>query len=242
MSMHSKLIDLLKKQGIEKGYVIGKTSFPVPNRPSIVVDASWEREKEIVVWEVELKARYEEKLFHFHILKENRPTIKFGLIVQRRDSRKQVLRISDKLLSQDEQNSLTIQTVDELTGKSIEEQPKLIHSLFWIHRESSKKCVALFSPCAFDDGFNRGIRLTGIYLKEKGYSLNEIEGYLEWLTGKLGLSLFEAKSALHQIEKDRFPSCEEIRQAKQERAPYLLRLGDLDIEEVCKQCPHYERQ
>ena len=239
-SLHTMLTELLEKQGKEKSYAIGKPSFAIRERANVIVDVCWEKGEEKVLWEVELKARYEEKLFHFHLLKENYPTLKFGLVVQRPDSKKQVLRISEKLLSQDEKDSLIIQTVKELTGRSIEEQPKLIPELFWAHRESSKKCVALFAPCVFDDGFNRGIRLTGIYLREMGCSMDEIEGYIEWLAGKLDLPSFEIRSALRQIEKDEFPRCDQIRQIKTDRGPYILKLGDLDVAEVCKHCEHHK--
>jgi hypothetical protein len=240
-SLHATLKAELEKQGIEKGYVIGKPSFRIPGRANVIVDVCWDKGEEKVLWEVELKARYEEKLFHFHLLKENYSTLKFGLVVQRPDSKKQVLRISDKLLSQNEKDSLTIQTVNELTGRSVEELPKLVPELFWTHRASPKMCVALFAPCAFDDGFNRGIRLTGIYLREKGYSMSEIADYIEWLAGQLGLPLFETRSALDQIQKGAFPSCNQIQQTKTERGPHILRLGDLDIAKVCKHCEHYER-
>lgn len=242
VTLHGMLIKLLKQQGTDKGYVIGKSLFEIPRRADVIVDVCWEKGEEKVLWEVELKARYEEKLFHFHLLKENYPTLKFGLIVQRPDSRKQVFRISEKLLSQDERDSLIIQTVKELTGGSIEEQPKLIHELFWTHRESPKKCVALFAPCVFEDGFNRGIRLTGIYLREMGCSMDEIESYIEWLAGKLGLPSFETRSALTQIMKDEFPRCDQIQQMKTDRGPHILKLGDLDIGEVCKHCERRKKE
>lgn len=241
MPLHNVLTELLKKQGIENGYTIGKPSFEIPERANVIVDVCWEKGEEKLVWEVELKARYEEKLFHFHLLKENYPTLKFGLVVQRADSKRQVLRISDNLLSQDEKDSLKIKTVNELVGRNIEELPKLIPELFWAHRESSRKCVALFAPCAFDDGFNRGIRLTGIYLRDKGYSMDEIADYIEWLAGKLDLPLFETKSALGQIQKDPFPPCYQIQQTKTDRGPFILKLGDLDITDVCTHCEHYKK-
>ncbi len=243
VSLHTTLADLLKKQGIEKGYVIGNPSFEIPKRAKVIVDVCWEKNEEKILWEVELKARYEEKLFHFHLLKENHPTLKFGLVVQRSDARRQVQRMAEKLMSQEERDSLTkILTVEELSGKKIEEQPKWIPELFWVHRESPKKCVALFSPCTFEDGFNRGLRLTGIYLKEKGYSMNEIADYLDWLAGKMGLQLNEAKSALDQIEKEEeYPSCYQIQQPKIDRGPHILKLGDLDIAEVCKHCDQQKK-
>lgn len=239
--LHRKLTELLKQQGTDKGYVIGKPLFEVPGRANVIGDVCWEKGEEKVLWEVELKARYEEKLFHFHLLKENYPTLKFGLVVQRSDSKKQVFRISGNLLSQDEKDSLTIKTVNELVGGNIEELPKLIPDLFWAHRESSRKCVALFAPYAFDDGFNRGIRLTGIYLRDKGYSMDKIADYIEWLAAKLDLPTFEPKSALSQIQKDAFPSCTQIQETKTGRGPYILKLGDLDIANVCKHCEHYKK-
>lgn len=241
VSLHVMLTDLLEKRGTEKGYALGKLTFAIPGRADVRVDVCWEKGEEKILWEVELKARYEEKLFHFHLLKENYPTLKFGLVVQRPDSKKQVQHISEKLLSQAERDSLAIQTVKELTGRSIEEQPKQVPELFWAHRQSSRKCVALFAPCAFDDGFNRGIRLVGIYLREIGCSMDEIEDYIEWLAGKLDLPSFETRSALKQIEKDEFPACNQIRQTKTERGPYILKLGDLDVAEVCKHCEHYQK-
>ena len=241
MPLHHELTELLKKKGIENGYTIGKLSFEIPERANIIVDVCWEKSEEKMLWEVELKARYEEKLFHFHLLKENYPTLKFGLVVQRSDSKKQVQRISDKLLSQDERSSLTLLTVEEITGKTMEEQPKLIPELYWAHRESPKRCVALFAPYAFDDGFNRGIRLTGIYLRDKGYSMDEIANYIEWLAGKLGLPSFETGSALSQIRKDAFPPCDQIRETKTGRGPFILKLGDLDIMSVCKRCEHCKK-
>lgn len=238
VTLHRMLTELLEQQGTDKGYVIGKPLFEIPGRANVIVDVCWEKGEEKMLWEVELKARYEEKLFHFHLLKENYPKLKFSLVVQRSDSKKQVQRISDKLLSSQERDSLTLLTVEEITGKKMEEQPKLIPELFWAHRESPKKCVALFAPCVFEDGFNRGLRLTGIYLKEKGYSMNDIAGYLEWLAGKWGLPLFEVKSALCQIEKDMYPTCDQIQLPKMGRGPHILKLGDLDITKICKHCEH----
>jgi len=238
MSLHKQLIDILKDGGVKEGYTLGKRAFPVPGRKDIFVDVSWERQNEIKVWEVELKANYNEKLFKFHLIKESHPNVNFGLVVQREDSRRQVLRVVENCFSQAEKELLKIVTVDELTGKSIEEIRKPIHPLFWIHRDSPRMCVALFSPTAFEDGFNRGLRLTGIYLKEKGYWPSEIQEYLIWLAGKLGLPEFEAQNASRQIARESFPSCKVIQQPKKERGPHILKLGDLNIKDVCAHCTY----
>ena len=238
MSLHKLLVEKLKNKGIRNGYTIRKSTFAVPDRKKIVVDVCWKKENETKVWEVELKARYEEKLFKFHLLKENIPEVSFGLVVQRDDSRRQVLRVVNQLFSKSEKECLEIITVDELTGQSIEELSKPIHPLFWVHRNSPRMCVALFSPCTFEDGFNRGLRMTGIYLREQGYAIDEIQDYLLWLAGKLGLPEFEAKSAFKQIARESFPSCKTIQQPKKERGPYILKLGDLNLEDVCAHCSY----
>lgn len=238
MSVHKFLIEKLKDKGIKRAYTIEKNAFGVPDRKKIIVDVCWKKESEIKVWEVELKARYEEKLFKFHILRENFPNVSFGLVVQRDDSRRQVRRVVGRHFSKDEKEHLEIVTVNELTGKSIEELSKPIHPLFWVHRNSPKMCVALFAPCAFEDGFNRGLRLTGIYLKEQGYRIPEIQEYLIWLAGKLGLPEFEAKSSFDQIALESFPKCETIQKPKKERGPYILKLGDLNLQDVCAHCSH----
>jgi hypothetical protein len=242
MSLHRSIIDVLKARGIQQGYTIERNTFPVSGRRNVVVDVSWRKNDEIKVWEVELKARYDEKLFKFHLLKENYPNVSFGLVVQRDDSRKQVGRLAQNYFSEKEKESLDVKTIRELTGQSIEETSKPIHPLFWDHRSSPKMCVALFSPCAFEDGYNRGIRLTGIHLRDKGYSLEEIEGYLIWLAGKLGLPEFETRSAIKQIAEEGFPSCETIREAKKGRGPYILKLGDLNLQDVCSHCPTNETE
>jgi len=242
MSLHTVLIERLKAKGKEAGYTIGKNAFSVPDRKNIFVDVCWKKERETKVWEVELKAHYEEKLFKFHLLKENVPNLSFGLVVQRDDSKRQVQRVVDRLFSKSEKQCLEIITVDQLTGKSIEELSKPIHPLFWAHRDSPRMCVALFSPCVFEDGFNRGLRLTGIFLKEQGYAIDETQNYLIWLAGKLGLPEFETKSVIKQIATESFPSCRTIQQPKKGRGPHILKLGDLNVQHICIHCPHSKRQ
>jgi len=236
--IHELLSLALEKKGIRVDFKKEGYRVDLSDGGYVIFDGKVEGSNDVI--EVELSANYCVRLFKWYRAKRDGKVGRLIMVVPYKTS---------KSYLQKELRSWVGNFAKEVILYSLEEfgldrflgkPKKSIMECYLAHITCDKLCIRQFLFNITNEGNHRGVFLTALYLRDRGFNESEVREYLTELFGKkLDVKFIEhAVRYAFQRRDISFPNCNIIKKIPEGKIhPFSLKLGDLKhLKELCKLC------
>ncbi len=236
--IHDLLSFALKKKGLSANFKEEGYRIKLSDGGYVIFDGKVDNSNDVI--EVELSANYCVRLFKWYRARRD-GKVKRLIMVVPYNSSKSFLQKNLRSYVGDFARDIVVYSLEELGIDRFLGKPRRdIIDCYLAHLSCDMLCIRQFLFNITDEGNHRGVFLTALYLRDKGFSESEVRLYLTEIFGyKLDVKFIEnAVRYAFQRREISLPRCETIRKIPEGKIhPFSLKLGDLKhLRELCKIC------